>query len=62
MMKTLLVNVHKDREALRRSIDSLKNCMPKPLAASFQHPDKTQAIGQHVSRFSASGVSDGGRS
>lgn len=61
-MKTLLMKVHLDRKALQHSIDDLRARIPKPLAASFQHPNKAEAIGQLITRFPVKGVSGGDRS
>ncbi|XP_070550424.1 uncharacterized protein [Ptychodera flava] len=51
LMRKLLESYQDSPSDLRHSIDGMRGSVPENLAASYDHPDKQQAIASHVTRF-----------
>ncbi len=51
LMATLLRDHADGPAALRNSIQEIRGEQPPPLAAAFEHPDKADAVEQHLTRF-----------
>ena len=50
-MDILVREYEEDQQALKNSIQDLRESVPPPLAASFQKPCKETAVEQFVTRF-----------
>jgi len=51
LLELLVQKYSEDSTALKNSIQDISDNIPPPLAASYEKPDKMQAIEEYTSRF-----------